>query len=105
MELIKRLNDTLPTDEYARSVNAIQICHVKDNDDLLLYESHAGGGGMASLVYLAKLSSNGAITKVSEIKDEGFPYFGCTRILQYVNNGFWNRRGGRLSSVSLRWIW
>jgi hypothetical protein len=58
------------------STSVISRCTTQNNETILHYEIH-GGGGINNIAYFAQLTTEGQLTAPVAIQNDGVPYFTC----------------------------
>lgn len=58
------------------------FCAIENGGTIVKYEKWAGGGGSRNVVFFGVLNTSGSVEEVTNIKNDGMPYFTCNRPLQ-----------------------
>lgn len=57
------------------------------NNTIIVYEQHGGGGGGLNIANVGIYKDDGSITQIATIPNDGAPYFGCNKIVQFNKSG------------------
>lgn len=63
-----------------KEIDAFIVCVTRDDRYILEYEVHNGGGGMENVSYFG-FTEKGRFRSVTNIPNDGSPYFGCFKVL------------------------